>query len=182
MCFISIGFIFIGILKLFNKYIEKFSDKETEKEILVLYKLHCEILDKFGIYEKIFSNTIYAEIVLNGASLITQLLIISLNPRHELIYFSMSIMGSQVFIYCLFGQFIYSETERISQKFYFTNWYEMNEENRKVILTMMTMATRPFGLKAAGMYEINLILFLKVIKLCYTYYAILSKVKVLLIC
>ncbi|XP_055680784.1 putative odorant receptor 71a [Lutzomyia longipalpis] len=175
LCFTSTGLIFIGILRLFNEFIEKFetTDVPESESMLLLYKLHLDIYEKFIIYEKIFAYCLFFDMTLHGGAMIIVLLIIHLFPGLYVFYYSFSVMCFQVFIYCGFGQFILSETERIQISLYLTKWYEKPPTTQKTLLLMMTMASRPFGLKAGGMYHINLMFFIDILKVCFTYYAII---------
>uniref|UniRef100_A0A3F2ZDH5 Uncharacterized protein n=1 Tax=Lutzomyia longipalpis TaxID=7200 RepID=A0A3F2ZDH5_LUTLO len=150
LCFTSTGLIFIGILRLFNECIEKFenTDVPENESVLLLYKLHLEIHEKFVIYEKIFSYCLFFDMTLHGGAMIIVLLIIHLFPGLYVFYYSFSVMCFQVFIYCGFGQFILSETEGIQINLYLTKWYEKPLNTQKTLLLMMTMASRPFWLES----------------------------------
>uniref|UniRef100_A0A240SXV7 Odorant receptor n=2 Tax=Lutzomyia longipalpis TaxID=7200 RepID=A0A240SXV7_LUTLO len=177
MCFGCMGIIFIGILKFYNESIALL--EKTEKDlledgfILILHKLHCEIHRKFCIYEKIFLYFVFFDIVFNAGPIIGLLIIIRLYPYMNIFYIIFVLIVSQQLIYCIFGQLIFTETEKISDRLYLTKWYDMKREDKQFLLLMMMMSSRPFGLKAAGMYAINIVLFVKIMKLCFSYYAIL---------
>uniref|UniRef100_A0A3F2ZDE3 Odorant receptor n=1 Tax=Lutzomyia longipalpis TaxID=7200 RepID=A0A3F2ZDE3_LUTLO len=175
LCFAILGFILIGILRIFNEAIGLFEDDEIIKKesILFLHKLNCEIYEKFKIYEKIFSFAIFTEISLTSCVLITNLVIISISPQFDFYYYVFFTMALQMLIYCSFGQFIALETERIHTNFYMIKWYDLSQKDEKIFLQMLTMASKPFGFKAAGIYHVNFMLFVNIVKMCYTYYAIL---------
>uniref|UniRef100_A0A240SXR5 Odorant receptor n=2 Tax=Lutzomyia longipalpis TaxID=7200 RepID=A0A240SXR5_LUTLO len=176
MCFGSMGIIMIGVLKLFNECITLLENNEEDTNvdefILILHKLHCEIYSKFYIYGNIFSYSLFFEITLNAGTAIADLIIIRLYPFQALFYISFIVLVSQLLIYCIFGQIIFTETEKISENLYLTKWYDMNKGNKQILLIMMMMSSRPFGLKAAGMYELNIVLFVQIMKLIFSYCAI----------
>uniref|UniRef100_A0A240SXU8 Odorant receptor n=1 Tax=Lutzomyia longipalpis TaxID=7200 RepID=A0A240SXU8_LUTLO len=174
ICFGCMGIIFIGILKFFNESIALLGEKATRDELLlILHKLHCEVYEKFCIYENILSFSIFFDFFFNTTSIIGLMLMIRLYPTLNILYIFIATLVSQLLIYCIFGQFIFTETEKIPESLYMTKWYDLNREDRRALLLMMMMSSRPFGLKTAGMYDINIVLFVKIMKLCFSYCAIL---------
>uniref|UniRef100_A0A3F2ZDI0 Odorant receptor n=1 Tax=Lutzomyia longipalpis TaxID=7200 RepID=A0A3F2ZDI0_LUTLO len=177
LCFGCLGIIFIGILKYFNESIALLENTEEESLddgfILVLYKLHCEIYEKFCIYENIFSFSVFFDFFFNTTSIIGVMLIIRLYPYLNIFHVVLATLVSQLLIYCIFGELIFNETQKISLNLYLTKWYDLNRENKHALLLMMVMSSRPFGLKAAGMYNINIIVFVQIMKLCFSYCAII---------
>uniref|UniRef100_A0A240SXP6 Odorant receptor n=2 Tax=Lutzomyia longipalpis TaxID=7200 RepID=A0A240SXP6_LUTLO len=178
MCFGCMGIMFIGILKFFNECIalmedDSLNDDTADGFILLLHKMHCKIYMKFRIYENIFSFSVFFEITLNSGIIIMVLVLIRLYPSNAICYIFFVTVTSQLVIYCLFGDFFFSETDNIPINLYLTKWYDMNRKDKRVLLLMLMMSSRPFGLKAAGMYDINIVLFVKIMKLTFTYCAIL---------
>uniref|UniRef100_A0A3F2ZDG7 Odorant receptor n=1 Tax=Lutzomyia longipalpis TaxID=7200 RepID=A0A3F2ZDG7_LUTLO len=177
MCFGCMGIIFIGILKFYNESIALLEKSEEDilgdGFILILYKLHCEIYGKFCIYESIFAFSVFFDLFFNTTSMIGIMLLTRLYPDISIFYIIFITLASQILIYCIFGQLIFTETEKISDNLYLTKWYDLNREDKRTLLLMMMMSSRPFGLKAAGMYNINIVLFVQIMKLIFSYCAIL---------
>uniref|UniRef100_A0A3F2ZDI7 Odorant receptor n=1 Tax=Lutzomyia longipalpis TaxID=7200 RepID=A0A3F2ZDI7_LUTLO len=177
MCFGCLGIIFIEILNFFNESIALLENSEEESLdngfILILHKLHCEIYGKFCIYESIFAYSVFFDLFFNTTSMIGIMLLTRLYPDISIFYIIFITLASQILIYCIFGELIFTETEKILESLYMTKWYDLNREDKRAILLLMMMSSRPFGLKAAGMYNINIILFVQIIKLGFSYCAIL---------
>uniref|UniRef100_A0A240SYT9 Odorant receptor n=1 Tax=Phlebotomus papatasi TaxID=29031 RepID=A0A240SYT9_PHLPP len=173
---ISIGFYFIAVLNIFQDIIQqvgKFERSNKERFFMVqLHKFHCNILDKFSTFNEVFYYAITVQI---ASSVVFILCIFFLMLSRESIAFIplfLSIFG-QFGAICIFGELIYSKTQRISTELYLTNWYELDLEEQKILLMMMCMSQKTLGLKAAGVYDINLRMFIEVIKAGVSFCAIL---------
>ncbi|XP_055685253.1 odorant receptor 13a-like [Lutzomyia longipalpis] len=62
---------------------------------------------------------------------------------------------------CILGEFIRLKSENLSDTLYQTNWYELSLKDQKIFLTTLGMTQRVYGLKAAGMYDVNLYTFIE---------------------
>ncbi|GAB0086698.1 hypothetical protein DMENIID0001_008070 [Sergentomyia squamirostris] len=113
------------------------------------------------------------EVLASPALILGAFLIIKLDPGSIVYYVTLVMVVTKFFFLCLFGQFIYNETEKIFTTLYLTRWYEMSLSDQKIILMMMKMSKEPFGFKALGVYDINIVMFVQVIKACFSYCAIL---------
>ncbi|XP_059616104.1 odorant receptor 33b-like [Phlebotomus argentipes] len=79
----------------------------------------------------------------------------------------------QILLLCLFGELLKMKTERLSEILYLTNWYELHAKDQKAFLLVLAMSQKDFGLRAAGMYDVNLNAFVQIMKLAMSYCAIL---------
>uniref|UniRef100_A0A3F2ZEH2 Odorant receptor n=1 Tax=Phlebotomus papatasi TaxID=29031 RepID=A0A3F2ZEH2_PHLPP len=174
---ISIGFYFIAILNIFLsiiKHINTFLDINSKRQYLVqLYEIHCNILDKFGIFQKVFYYTITLQIA--TSVVIIMFIFFLLQTEGGIAFLPMFFsVTSQVGLVCLLGQLMYSQTERFSTELYLTNWWELGSKEQKMILIMMYISHRPIGLKLAGMYDINVKMFSDVMKAGISFCTLLS--------
>uniref|UniRef100_A0A3F2ZEM1 Odorant receptor n=1 Tax=Phlebotomus papatasi TaxID=29031 RepID=A0A3F2ZEM1_PHLPP len=161
---IIIGFYFIAVLNIFQdiiQYIEQFDSRNKEGVLIQLYKFHCNILEKFNIFSEVFYYFISVQIAASAIFILCVFFLVlsevSFIPLFVLVH-------GQFAVICIFGELMYSKTERFSTEFYLTNWYELGSKEQKILLTMMFMSQKTFGLKAAGMYDINLRMFIEVVK------------------
>ncbi|GAB0089699.1 hypothetical protein DMENIID0001_042860 [Sergentomyia squamirostris] len=167
------GFYFYTILKTFNEYILSFDQPNSTGSLRLCLRLHYEIYRQFSIFDEIFSMAETGEILASPILFLGMFLGIRLSPEITFFYTIFSVVLLQFFLMCLFGQFFYNETEMIFTNLYLTKWYEMSQSDQKAILMMMKMSKEPFGLKVLGVYEINMIMFINVLKACLSYCTIL---------
>uniref|UniRef100_A0A3F2ZEA2 Odorant receptor n=1 Tax=Phlebotomus papatasi TaxID=29031 RepID=A0A3F2ZEA2_PHLPP len=163
---ISTGFYLIAVLNIFQNLIEnfwKFEGSNKEVALIQLHKLHCNILDKFRTFSEIFYYTITVQ---TGTSAVFVLCIFFLMLSSDFAAFiplCLLVFG-QFGAICIFGELMYSKTEKLTTELYLTNWYEFGLKEQKILLMMMHMSQKIIGIKAAGMYDINLRMFIDVIK------------------
>ncbi|XP_055691283.1 uncharacterized protein LOC129794552 [Lutzomyia longipalpis] len=74
---------------------------------------------------------------------------------------------------CVLGEFIRVKTDKLSDTFYLTNWYDLSLKDQKTFLIVLGMVQREYGLKAAGMYDVNLYTFVQIFKIAFSYCAVL---------
>uniref|UniRef100_A0A3F2ZEN9 Odorant receptor n=1 Tax=Phlebotomus papatasi TaxID=29031 RepID=A0A3F2ZEN9_PHLPP len=163
---ISIGFYFIAILNIFKdilRYIDNVDSTNKRQFLLQIHKLHCNILDKFCIFSEVFYYTFTVQIATSVVFMMFIFFILQTEGGLAFLPLLLAIFG-QFGAACIFGELIYSKTEKLSTELYLTNWYELDLEEQKILLMMLYMTQKTFGLKAAGMYDINIEMFIEVIK------------------
>lgn len=163
---VVIGFNFLAIINIFRDMIRQLDNpKVTDKTnfLIEIHKFHCGILKNFKLFSDIFG---YVFAVQFGTSGIFMLFIFYLIQSDDAVAFLplYVTLFVQFGVICIFGELIFSKTENIFTELYLTKWYDYNVKEQKMLLLMMCMARRPFGLKAAGMYDINILMFFKVVK------------------
>ncbi|GAB0099923.1 hypothetical protein DMENIID0001_158250 [Sergentomyia squamirostris] len=82
----------------------------------------------------------------------------------------------QVFIVCLVGQVLEQKSEDIYNEFCQINWHDFPINEQKFFAFCLQMAQRNYGIRAGGMYNINMMMFLQIVKLGVTYCAIIQTV------
>ncbi|XP_055701802.1 odorant receptor 94b-like [Phlebotomus papatasi] len=163
---ITIGFYFIGIQYVFRDMIQHLDDsnlKNKRQFLRAVYNFHSTLLKKFKIFNDIY---FYVLTIQAGSSAFMVVLIFYVIRIETNIIFVPLIIAIllQFALLCFFGDLIYSKTEDIFTNLYLTKWYEFNVSDQNVFLMMMIISQNPFGLKAAGMYDINIVMFIQVIK------------------
>uniref|UniRef100_A0A3F2ZEQ2 Odorant receptor n=1 Tax=Phlebotomus papatasi TaxID=29031 RepID=A0A3F2ZEQ2_PHLPP len=172
---VTIGFYIIAIQNVFHDMIVQLDDPnlENKKQFLkTIYILHCEILKKFRIFNDVY---FYVFTVQAGSNALIIMFIFYIIRIETNIVFVPLVLGIyfQFGLLCIFGEFIFSKSEDIFTDLYLTKWYEFDLSDQKVFLMMMCISKYPFGLKAAGMYDINIVMFIQVIKAGFSFCAIL---------
>uniref|UniRef100_A0A3F2ZEJ8 Odorant receptor n=1 Tax=Phlebotomus papatasi TaxID=29031 RepID=A0A3F2ZEJ8_PHLPP len=176
-----LGIYFITIINIFLDSIEKLDNEDfimsSKRHLCHYHEKHLQIVQKLKEFDKIFRMV---EIVQMGSCLpliVGTLYVVRLYPSLLNIYIMLCTIIIQFFIICLFGEFIHSKTEEIFTKFYLTKWYKMSQEDKMILLMLMKLTIKPFSLKAAGMYDINMKSFVEVTKFSFSFCAILFAFK-----
>uniref|UniRef100_A0A3F2ZEA3 Odorant receptor n=1 Tax=Phlebotomus papatasi TaxID=29031 RepID=A0A3F2ZEA3_PHLPP len=175
-CFlVTIGFYFIAIQNVLRDMINHLDDSNLENKkhfLRTVYILHSEILNSFRIFNDIYFYVFTVQAV--TSSLIIMFLFYIIRIEMSIIFVPL-ILGIyfQFLLLCIFGEIIYSKTEDIFTNLYLTKWYEFDLSDQKIFLMMMRISQYPFGLKAAGMYDINIVMAFKVMKAGFSFCAIL---------
>uniref|UniRef100_A0A3F2ZDC2 Odorant receptor n=1 Tax=Lutzomyia longipalpis TaxID=7200 RepID=A0A3F2ZDC2_LUTLO len=173
---IFIGIYFVGALDILNDLIGKFNESTNIPSVGILLpkiiSLHFGILDKFGEFCEIFKFILFFELIDGTGFLLFNFYLIAQSENYLFFWSTFTCVYSQFVLFCLFGQIISNKSERIFTDLYLTKWYEMEIKDQKAILLMMKISQNEFGLKAGGMYDIDLILLVNVTKLCFSCTAI----------
>ncbi|GAB0100769.1 hypothetical protein DMENIID0001_168560 [Sergentomyia squamirostris] len=173
---LTLGFYFVTILYIFIDSI-KVLDQDLEsvevQYIRKLHRLHLEILKKLQEFETLFSQIQIVQTATSLPLIVGGQLLLRFYPSSFIWYLICMLFVLDFFAFCVFGEFIHSKTEQIFTALYITRWYEMSLEDQMILLMMMKNTITPFTLMAAGMYNINMASFLEVMKLSFTYSAIL---------
>uniref|UniRef100_A0A1B0GPZ6 Odorant receptor n=1 Tax=Phlebotomus papatasi TaxID=29031 RepID=A0A1B0GPZ6_PHLPP len=172
---VTILFYFIAIQNVFHDMVGHLDDsnlKNKKQFLRAVYIFHCEILKKFRIFSDICfysftiqtgSNCLYIMFMFYVLRVETNIIFI---PLFMAIYLQFGLS-------CILGEFIYSKSENIFTDLYLTKWYEFDLSDQRVFLMMMRVSQYPFGFKAAGIYDINIVMFIQVIKAGLSFSAIL---------
>ncbi|GAB0092574.1 hypothetical protein DMENIID0001_075800 [Sergentomyia squamirostris] len=169
----TLSFYFFSMLRILNEYILNFDNPNSSASLQLCFQLHLEIYMKFKIFKEVFSTAEAAEMVASPILILSIFLNIKLSPDVPMFYCWLIVSITQFFVLCMFGQLIFIETEEIFTNLYLTRWYQMSQNNQMTILMMMKMSRKPFGLRMLGMYDINIAMFGDVVKVCFSYCAIL---------
>uniref|UniRef100_A0A3F2ZEH3 Odorant receptor n=1 Tax=Phlebotomus papatasi TaxID=29031 RepID=A0A3F2ZEH3_PHLPP len=172
---ITIGFYFIAIQYVFRDMIEYLDDSNLEDKrqfLRTVYNFHSTLLKKLEIFNDVYY---YVLTIQAGSSAFIVVLLFYVIRIETNIIFLPLVLGIllQFILLCIFGDLIYSKTEDIFTNLYLTKWYEFNLSDQHVFLMMMRISQNPFGLKAAGMYDINIVMFIQVMKAGFSVCAIL---------
>uniref|UniRef100_A0A3F2ZE99 Odorant receptor n=1 Tax=Phlebotomus papatasi TaxID=29031 RepID=A0A3F2ZE99_PHLPP len=172
------GFYFVAILSIYIKSIEKLDDenfvKSSRNHLKDYHHKHLQILQKLEDFVKIFSFILNAQSVSYLPLLINTFYNITIHPNFFINYLLLSAVVSQLFEICLLGEFFDSKTTEINRKLYLMKWYEMSRDDKMILVLMLRMTIKPFSLKAAGIYNINMMAFVDFIKFSFSFCAVLN--------
>lgn len=172
---ITIGCYFIAILNIFCdmiRYLDNSNLSNVREYLIYMYKYHCGILEKFELFSEVYYHTFTAQIATSVILILPIFFLLGSEDAVAYIPLSLVVFG-QFGAICIFGELIFLKTEKFSTQLYLTKWYEFNTDDQKMLLMTMCMTQRPFGLKAGGMYDINFYMFIYVVKMSFSFGAIL---------
>uniref|UniRef100_A0A7G3AK31 Odorant receptor n=1 Tax=Lutzomyia longipalpis TaxID=7200 RepID=A0A7G3AK31_LUTLO len=166
---IELAVLFLGIpivseIDILENYLKVYNEKikTTPHFMSKLIEKHCKVLRNVNLLNVTFSEMTFIQFF---ASIIIFLVVfLSVRKNSDQIeYYMLCVAGQmQLLPFCLLGQYIKVKTDKLSDTLYLTNWYELSLKDQKTFLIILGMAQREYGLKAAGMYEVNLNTFVKV--------------------
>lgn len=173
---ISIAIYIAGAFNILHDMIKCLDDSEfieKEKEFIkTIHIFHNELTENFKNYLKIFYYPFAVQHTSNICLLIFIFFLLNEN-RVFFVYAIFLIILAQFGILCCFGEIFRIKTGRIFCDLYMTKWYELDLKDQKAILILLHGSQKDFGFKLAGMFDINLVMFVQVIKLCFSCYAVL---------
>uniref|UniRef100_A0A240SYG1 Odorant receptor n=1 Tax=Phlebotomus papatasi TaxID=29031 RepID=A0A240SYG1_PHLPP len=172
---VFVGVHIIAELYILHNYMKLLNEKINilPNFLKTIISKHCNAIENI----KLLNKSLY-EIAFVQFSFSTVILLINLmfmrNVASEIACYLIFTCGIlQVFPLCLFGEFIKMKTEKLSETLYLTNWYDLSLKDQKTFLIILTMAHREYGLKAAGLYDVNVYAFVQIVKIAMSYCAIL---------
>ncbi|GAB0087012.1 Odorant receptor [Sergentomyia squamirostris] len=175
MTVIFIGLQIIADLNILDDYIKLTIEKiKTNPNYLkTILKRHCKVIDKINLLNEAVSELSFIQIIISTFALLVIFVFIRKDTTQITGYTTCLCAMLQFVPLCLFGEIIKIKTEQLSEAFYEVNWYELKLKDQKTFLLILGMAQRQYGLKAAGMYNVNIYAFIQIVKLAISYCAIL---------
>ncbi|GAB0087732.1 hypothetical protein DMENIID0001_020750 [Sergentomyia squamirostris] len=160
-----------------NELIALLDDKEKANQcpnlLIHIHKKHAEIIRILFTLNEIIYIISLVQLFTSTSMFLVLFTSAKTQPFEIVFYIFMLCVVSQLLLLCAFGEMIFSKTQNIFTKLYLTRWYDMSLANQKIILMMMRMSEAPYGLKAGGMYDLNLYTFIQIVKMAISYCAII---------
>ncbi|XP_059608200.1 odorant receptor 94b-like [Phlebotomus argentipes] len=170
-----VGFEIMAALDILNDYIEANKDciQANANFLKAITIRYWDVISHL----KMLNTTIYMmslmQFSMSTFMTMTILLYIRMNPAKMDGYIMVMVILSQPFCLCFYGEFFRIKTDRLSTSLYLTNWYDLSLKEQKCYSIVLAMAQRPYGMKAAGLYQINMRTFIEIMKMAISYCAIL---------
>nr|AKS44360.1 olfactory receptor 12 [Apolygus lucorum] len=93
-----------------------------------------------------------------------------------LLLLSSEVIGT--FINCgLIGSELTEQSEDVTEKLYFIEWYNFSVKNRKMFFTFQTAITQPYEIKAGGVTPMNMETFSDIMNSAYSFFNILQTIE-----
>lgn len=172
---VTFGLYFFAITNIFSEMLRsleysKLSD--ITKVLLHMQQFHCKLRDNYQLLNNLCDYVFTMQTITSYVLI----LFVFFFVRSEgfIVFFPLCLtVVTQFGVFCTFGEFLFSKTEDIDIELYGSKWYDFSIKEQKMLLMMMYMANRPFRIKAAGMYDINLVMFIQVMKAGISFCALL---------
>ncbi|GAB0097198.1 Odorant receptor [Sergentomyia squamirostris] len=175
MTTIFIGLDIMASLDILNDYIHLINEKiKNDPDFWrIILKRHCKVIEKINLLNEAVYQISFIQMIVSTLGLL--LIFVFIRQEAMQIYGYITCLSAmlQVFPLCVFGEMIKIKTEKLSESFYEVNWYELSLKDQKTYLIILGMAQRQYGLKAAGMYTVDIYAFYKILKLALSYCAVL---------
>uniref|UniRef100_A0A3F2ZDE1 Odorant receptor n=1 Tax=Lutzomyia longipalpis TaxID=7200 RepID=A0A3F2ZDE1_LUTLO len=171
LCILFIGLEIMAALNILNQMIiaEEMSIEKSCNFLKIIAKRHCEVVTIINEFNSYTSILFLMHFATTTPVLLLSFTSIQLNTNDFLGYLIIAFAWGELLLLCLFGEFIKIKTEILSQTLYLTNWYDMSVKDQKTYLLILRMMQRTSGLKAAGMYDINMNTFVQLTKAIISY-------------
>uniref|UniRef100_A0A7G3AES1 Odorant receptor n=1 Tax=Lutzomyia longipalpis TaxID=7200 RepID=A0A7G3AES1_LUTLO len=168
----AISFLGLSIIAEFNiltDYMKVLNEKiKTDPKFFrKIIRRHCSFIENVDVINEIISESSFLQLF---ANCVIFLFGFSFVMRHSYTFANYMIIfaGLMLSIHvCVLGHILKMKTDRLSDSLYLTNWYDLSLDDQKTFLIILGMAQREYGLKAAGMYDVNLYTIIQVCLLDY---------------
>uniref|UniRef100_A0A3F2ZD98 Odorant receptor n=1 Tax=Lutzomyia longipalpis TaxID=7200 RepID=A0A3F2ZD98_LUTLO len=177
---LDIGILFLSLqviaeINILSDYIKLLNEKiKTDPKILrKIIERHCSIIENLNLLSEITFESSILQLILTCVALLFGMTFLITYAKGLGNYAIIICGGGLGLPLCILGQFIQVKADILSETLYQTNWHELRLKDQKMFLIILGMAQREYGLKAAGVYDINLYTFVQIFKIAFSYCAVL---------
>uniref|UniRef100_A0A240SXZ7 Odorant receptor n=1 Tax=Lutzomyia longipalpis TaxID=7200 RepID=A0A240SXZ7_LUTLO len=171
---VFIEFYVISFMKSINRMITSLSDLSQDKKkyshnLLQILEKHVVMLRILRTFNEAVKLISLVQLFMSILLLLSIFLSIQANNEEIGMYITFASITLTLAMLCVFGQMIQTQTMDIFDNLYQTNWYDFTLYDQTILLLMMTNSCKAIGLKAAGMYDVNLTSFVEILKISFSY-------------
>uniref|UniRef100_A0A240SXR4 Odorant receptor n=1 Tax=Lutzomyia longipalpis TaxID=7200 RepID=A0A240SXR4_LUTLO len=166
---LDIGILFLGLqviaeINILNDFMKLLNEKIIiePKFLSRIVKRHCSVIENLNLLSEITSESSILQLILTCVALLFGMTFLITYAKGFGNYAIIICGGGLGLPLCILGQFIQVKADILSETLYQTNWHELRLKDQKMFLIILGMAQREYGLKAAGVYDINLYTFVQV--------------------
>uniref|UniRef100_A0A3F2ZEL6 Uncharacterized protein n=1 Tax=Phlebotomus papatasi TaxID=29031 RepID=A0A3F2ZEL6_PHLPP len=145
--------------------------QEYPDDLKIITERFCKLVDNIKLFNSVISFSSFLQFITSAFLSFSAFFIIRLCPENPIGYFTCFCIVIQLFLPCFFGEFIKIRLERLSTTLYLTNWYDLKLKDQKSFLIILGMIQKEYGLKAAGLYDINIYTFIQIMKMAVSWCA-----------
>ncbi|GAB0099552.1 Odorant receptor [Sergentomyia squamirostris] len=170
-----IGFQVMASLDILNDYIKLLNEKiKTDPKYLkTILKRHCNVIDSMNQMNEAVNEISFIQMIISTLAMLLAFVYIRKEVMELSGYFTGLSGMIQIFPVCVFGEMIKIKTEKLSTTMYLTDWYELSLKDQKTFLIIQGMSQKQYGVKAAGLYDVNIYAFIQIVKVSISYCAML---------
>ncbi|CAH1135205.1 unnamed protein product [Ceutorhynchus assimilis] len=154
-------------------------EDEVEVKIKNCAIYYEEVINYVSMIEKTFSYGIFVQFLCSAIVFCLtgfQLTLVVSHTQFALMAIYFSCMMCQLVLYCWYGHQLIEESDSVTNACYAVKWEEMGVKEQKMLMIIMERAKRPIGIKAAGMFGLNLSTLMKILRSSYSYFAVLQRI------
>lgn len=165
LAILFVGMEFICATVIINDIIHSIQNniQDESSKIKLITKRHCDIITNINLFKDILFHISFSQLATNTMMLLLLFSCIRLNIEPIMGIVPIIFVMSELFLLCYFGEIIQTSMENLSESLYQTNWYDLSLNDQTSFLIVLGMMQRTYGLKAAGLYKINLYTYIQVI-------------------
>ncbi|XP_055681838.1 odorant receptor 4-like [Lutzomyia longipalpis] len=170
---VIIGIHIMGFINTVNRMIQGLNDAEVKTKcpnLLVKILIHhVEMIEQLNAFNKGLHLMSFIQFIMSTMIYLAMFYTVRSSNAELIVYSFLVCVLIQLFMLCMFGEIISSRTDKTTTLLWLTNWYEMSLPDQKIFLIILAITQKSFGLKAAGMYEVNIMAFIQIIKVAASY-------------
>uniref|UniRef100_A0A240SXS3 Odorant receptor n=1 Tax=Lutzomyia longipalpis TaxID=7200 RepID=A0A240SXS3_LUTLO len=163
---VIIGIHIMGFINTVNRMIQGLNDAEVKTKcpnLLVKILIHhVEMIEQLNAFNKGLHLMSFIQFIMSTMIYLAMFYTVRSSNAELIVYSFLVCVLIQLFMLCMFGEIISSRTDKTTTLLWLTNWYEMSLPDQKIFLIILAISQKSFGLKAAGMYEVNIVAFIQV--------------------
>nr|QXR02153.1 Or1 [Holotrichia oblita] len=149
------------------------TDKEMLKKCLEQHEMLIEICNEL---DNSFNRAILIQFVVNTAANCAAFVTLKFDRSQftKMLTYAVAHL-SQLFYYCLAGQDLQYESQRLSDFIYDSDWQSSyNRDFRKSIVLMIQRSQKPQCLTALGLVNLDFLSFVQIMRLSFSFYTLLD--------
>uniref|UniRef100_A0A3F2ZEB1 Odorant receptor n=1 Tax=Phlebotomus papatasi TaxID=29031 RepID=A0A3F2ZEB1_PHLPP len=152
--------------------------QEHPDDLKIITVRFCELVENIKLFNDVISPTSFIQFITSAFLSVLVFFSTGLSPKNLDGYLLCFCIVLQLFLPCLFGEFIKIGMERLSTNLYLTNWYDLKLKDQKSFLIVLGMTQKKYELKAAGLYDINIYTFIQIVKMAFSWCAFMFTLEV----
>ncbi|KAH8357569.1 hypothetical protein KR200_010366 [Drosophila serrata] len=143
-----------------------------------IVQYHCRLIKLRQRMERVYRLPMMFQFVSSlvvVAMTVFQMLVGDGSNSSKLVYFMLSGVLCQIFLYCWFGNEVFEQSKTLSSSAFRCDWLQFDVRFRKRLVTFMVNADRPFLFTAGGFMGLTLTSFTNILSKSYSVVAVLRQ-------
>ncbi|GJQ83665.1 hypothetical protein Trydic_g14374 [Trypoxylus dichotomus] len=155
-------------------YGEAISDREMFLKCLDQQRMLIGICKQL---EEVFRVAILFQFFCSTAALCTSIIILQVDETKFILMLTFAIAHMfQLFYYCYVGNELTVESDKMADAVYASDWYLSHDiKFKKELIFVLQRCQKPQTLTAAGFIDLNFLSYISVLRVCFSFYTLLTK-------